>query len=62
MFKCAALRALFSTVLFLSLFAVASAQSAGGKGVLVGRVVSTANGLPVIGVTLTIAGQSGKQI
>jgi outer membrane receptor protein involved in Fe transport len=60
MFKCAALRALFSTVLFLSLFAVASAQSAGGKGVLVGRVVSTANGLPVIGVTLTIAGQSGE--
>jgi hypothetical protein len=60
MFKCAALRTLLSTVLFLSLFAGASAQNAGGTGVLVGRVVSTANGLPVIGVTLTIAGQSGE--
>lgn len=55
-----ALRALLFVGLLLINVSSVSAQSASPAGVLAGRVVSTANGLPVIGVTLTIAGRSAE--
>jgi hypothetical protein len=54
------IRTLFVFGSFLATFSAVSAQSAASVGVLTGRVVSTANGLPVIGVALTIAGRSAE--
>ena len=48
---------LFIRLLLLNVLTV-SAQNASPGGVLAGRVVGLANGLPVIGVALTIAVRS----